>query len=368
MKFNILKTYGKARRGKLIFNKCNIDTPTFMPVCTYGSLKSLTNKEIKETGTKILSSNSFHLFSKPGKEVIKQHYSLHDFMKWPGLILTDSGGFQIFSLNKINKVTEQGVYFKNPHNGEKIFLTPEKSIEIQNDLKSDIIMILDECISYKSNFEYSKKSMEMSLRWAYRSKKYYDKIKKSSALFAIIQGSMYEELRYISLKNLVEMGYDGYAIGGLAVGESKLDMFNILKKICYLIPFNKPRYLMGVGKPEDLIECVNMGVDLFDCVIPTRNARNGYLFTNYGVLNIKNSKFKKDNNPIDIECKCFTCINYNKSYIYHLYKCKDTLFYRLNTIHNLYYYQMLMKNIRKSIDNNILEKFINEFYLKKLKY
>ncbi|MFI4847021.1 MAG: tRNA guanosine(34) transglycosylase Tgt [Candidatus Makana argininalis] len=366
MKFNVLKTYGKARRGKLIFNKCNIDTPTFMPVGTYGSVKSLSNKEIKATGTKILSSNSFHLFLRPGKEIIKKHGNIHNFMKWKGLILTDSGGFQIFSLNKMIKILENGVYFKNPVNGNRIFLTPEKSIEIQNNLGSDIIMTLDECISHKSDFKYSKKSMEMSLTWAYRSKSYFDTIENSNALFAIIQGGMYEELRYISIKKLVEIGYDGYGIGGLAVGESKLDMLNILNKICHLIPFNKPRYLMGVGKPEDLIECVNMGVDLFDCVIPTRNARNGYLFTNYGILNIKNSKFKKDNYPIDIECKCFTCLNYSKSYIHHLYKCKETLFFRLNTIHNLYYYQMLMKNIRKAIDNNILDKFINEFYLKKI--
>ncbi|MGK2896942.1 MAG: tRNA guanosine(34) transglycosylase Tgt [Candidatus Makana argininalis] len=368
MKFNVLKTYGKARKGKLIFNKCNIDTPAFMPVGTYGSVKSLSYKEIQETGTKILSSNSFHLSLRPGKEIIKKYGNLHNFMKWPGLILTDSGGFQIFSLNKISTISEEGVYFKHPYNGEKVFLTPEKSIEMQNNLRSDIIMTLDECISYPSNFEYAKKSMEMSLRWAYRSKNYYDKMKNSNALFAIIQGSMYEELRCISLKKLVKIGYDGYGIGGLAVGESKLDMFNILNKICHLIPFNKPRYLMGVGKPEDLLECVNMGVDLFDCVIPTRNARNGYLFTNYGIVNIKNAKFKKDYDPIDIECKCFTCLSYSKSYIHHLFKCKDTLFFRLNTIHNLYYYQILMKNIRKAIDNNILEKFTNDFYLKKLKY
>ncbi|BGI51210.1 MAG: tRNA guanosine(34) transglycosylase Tgt [Arsenophonus endosymbiont of Ceratovacuna japonica] len=358
---------GKARRGRLIFERGIVETPAFMPVGTYGTVKGITSEEVKQTGTQMLLGNTFHLWLNPGNKIIKLHGDLHGFMKWSGPILTDSGGFQIFSLNNICKIKEEGAYFSNPINGDKIFLSPEKSIEIQYNLNSDITMIFDECNSYPSDYNYVKKSVEMSIRWAKRSKQQFDKLINKNALFGIIQGSIYPDLRNISLKGLLDIGFDGYAIGGLAVGEPKKYMYYILDHICSQIPQNKPRYLMGVGKPEDLIEGVRRGgIDMFDCVIPTRNARNGQLFITSGIIKIRNSKYKYDTLPLDSNCDCYTCINYTRAHLHHFDKFNKILGSRLNTLHNLYYYQQLMKEIRSAIDHGKFELFIKNFYHKRL--
>ncbi|PPI88386.1 tRNA guanosine(34) transglycosylase Tgt [Candidatus Pantoea edessiphila] len=364
MKFKLNSTDGYARRGHFISDRGIIETPAFMPVGTYGSIRCVTSEEVLKSGTQIILSNTFHLYIRPGIEIIKMHGNIHRFMNWKGPILTDSGGFQVFSLSNIRKITEEGVYFRNPNSGSKIFLTPEKSIEIQNDINSDIVMVFDECTQYPVDWHYAKCSMEMSSRWAERSRNRFDSLGNKNLIFGIIQGSIYEDLRNISLNNLLKIGFDGYAIGGLAVGESKEEMYNTVKYICQRIPSNKPCYLMGVGKPEDIIECVIRGVDMFDCVIPTRNARNGYLFTNNGVIKIRNAKHKNDVMPLDTECNCYTCCNYTRSYLHHLDKCNEMLGARLNTIHNLYYYQRLMIDLQKSIEDNKVEQFINEFYKK----
>ena len=292
------------------------------------------------------------------------HGDLHDFMQWHGPILTDSGGFQVFSLGKLRKIKEEGVTFQNPINGEKIFLSPEKSMEIQYDLGSDIVMIFDECTPYPATFDYAKKSMEMSLRWAKRSRDRFDELENPRALFGIVQGGTYEELRKISAEGLVNIGFDGYAVGGLAVGEPKEEMHRILEFTTPLLPADKPRYLMGVGKPEDLVEGVRRGIDMFDCVMPTRNARNGHLFVSDGVVKIRNAKYKSDTSPLDPECDCYTCKNYTKAYLYHLDKCGEILGARLNTIHNLRYYQRLMAQIRQAIDEDHFDDFVVEFYAK----
>ncbi|MGP1871016.1 MAG: tRNA guanosine(34) transglycosylase Tgt [Arsenophonus sp.] len=362
MKYELQNQDGQARLGHLIFNNWIIETPVFMPVGTYGVVKSMTSNDIKETGTEILLANAFHLWLRPGQRIIKLHGDLHNFMQWQNPILTDSGGFQVFSLGRICKIKEDGVYFRHPVNGTKIFFSPEKSMEIQYYLGSDIVMVLDECTPYPVNWNYAKKSMEMSLRWAKRSRQRFDELTNKNALFGIIQGSIYQDLRDISVKSLVEIGFDGYAIGGLAVGESKEDMYRILSKICLEIPKNKPRYLMGIGKPEDLIEAVYYGIDMFDCVIPTRNARNGHLFVTEGIIKIRNAKYKLDTLPLDAYCDCYTCSNYTRSYLHHLDKCNEILGARLNTLHNLRYYQRLMFEIRKSIKKNKFKTFYLEFY------
>ncbi|URJ28493.1 tRNA guanosine(34) transglycosylase Tgt [Blochmannia endosymbiont of Camponotus sp. C-046] len=362
MSFQLLETDGYARLGKLICNQGIVDTPAFMPVGTYGSIKTLTSKEIKASGTQIILSNTFHLWLRPGSDIIKLHGGLHKFMNWTGPIITDSGGFQVFSLSKMCTITKEGVYFKSPINGRLVFLTPEKSIEIQHDLKSDIVMIFDECISYPNTWDYVKKSVNISLHWAERSRLHFDTLHNSNMLFAIIQGGMYENLRDISAKELINIGFDGYAIGGLSVGEPKMEMYRILSHICKLIPTNKPRYLMGVGKPEDLLEAVQQGIDMFDCVIPTRNARNGYLFVSDGTIKIRNAQYKSDTSPLDKKCDCYTCQNYSRSYLHHLDCCKEILGVRLNTIHNLRYYQRLMEGLRQAIKKKSLKNFINMFY------
>ncbi|MGR6980997.1 tRNA guanosine(34) transglycosylase Tgt [Testudinibacter sp. P27/CKL/0425] len=366
MKYELYKTDGCARRGRLTFQRpqgeYHVETPAFMPVGTYGTVKGMTPEEVKATGAQILLGNTFHLWLRPGQDVMRKHGDLHDFMQWHGPILTDSGGFQVFSLGDIRKIKEEGVHFRNPINGEKIFLSPEKSMEIQYDLGSDIVMIFDECTPYPADFDYAKNSMEMSLRWAKRSRQRFDELGNTNALFGIIQGGVYEELRKVSVEGLVDIGFDGYAVGGLAVGEPKADMHRILEYVCPQIPADKPRYLMGVGKPEDLVEGVRRGIDMFDCVMPTRNARNGHLFTADGVIKIRNAKYREDTSPLEAECDCYTCKHYTKSYLYHLDKCGEILGARLNTIHNLRYYQRLMEQLRAAIDNGELEAFVEQFY------
>ena len=368
MKFTLHKTDGTARRGTMTFTRpqgeFEVQTPAFMPVGTYGTVKGMTPEEVRATGAEILLGNTFHLWLRPGQEVMRKHGDLHDFMQWHRPILTDSGGFQVFSLGKLRKITEEGVKFQNPINGERIFLSPEKSMEIQYDLGSDIVMIFDECAPYPSTFDYTKKSMEMSLRWAQRSRDRFDQLGNQNALFGIVQGGVFEELRQVSLEGLVKIGFDGYAIGGLAVGEPKQDMHRILEYVCPQLPMDKPRYLMGVGKPEDLVEGVRRGIDMFDCVMPTRNARNGHLFVSDGIVKIRNAKYRNDTTALDPECDCYTCKHYTKSYLYHLDKCGEILGARLNTIHNLRYYQRLMEQIRTAIEQGEFDRFVNEFYAK----
>jgi len=368
MKFTLHKTDGTARRGTMTFTRpqgeFEVQTPAFMPVGTYGTVKGMTPEEVRATGAEILLGNTFHLWLRPGQEVMRKHGDLHDFMQWYRPILTDSGGFQVFSLGKLRKITEEGVKFQNPINGERIFLSPEKSMEIQYDLGSDIVMIFDECAPYPSTFDYTKKSMEMSLRWAQRSRDRFDQLGNQNALFGIVQGGVFEELRQVSLEGLVKIGFDGYAIGGLAVGEPKQDMHRILEYVCPQLPMDKPRYLMGVGKPEDLVEGVRRGIDMFDCVMPTRNARNGHLFVSDGIVKIRNAKYRDDTTALDPECDCYTCKHYTKSYLYHLDKCGEILGARLNTIHNLRYYQRLMEQIRTAIEQGEFDRFVNEFYAK----
>jgi queuine tRNA-ribosyltransferase len=362
MKFELQTTDGRARRGRLIFDRGVVETPAFMPVGTYGTVKGMTPEEVADTGAQILLGNTFHLWVRPGQEVMKLHGDLHDFMNWQGPILTDSGGFQVFSLGDIRKITEEGVHFRNPVNGDKIFLSPEVSMEIQYDLGSDVVMIMDECTPYPATWEEARKSMEMSLRWAKRSRDHFDKQGNKNALFGIIQGGVYEDLRDESLEGLLEIGFDGYAVGGLAVGEPKHEMHKVLEHTCPKIPADKPRYLMGVGKPEDLVEGVRRGIDMFDCVMPTRNARNGHLFTTEGVVKIRNAKHKTDTGPLDADCDCYTCKNYSRSYLHHLDKCNEILGARLNTIHNLRFYQRVMEGLRGAIEQGKLDDFVAEFY------
>ncbi|MGO5000303.1 tRNA guanosine(34) transglycosylase Tgt [Oceanisphaera sp. W20_SRM_FM3] len=365
MKFELHTTDGLARRGRLVFERGAVDTPAFMPVGTYGTVKGMTPEEVTATGAQILLGNTFHLWVRPGQEVMKLHGDLHDFMNWQGPILTDSGGFQVFSLGDIRTITEEGVFFRNPVNGDKIFLSPEVSMEIQYDLGSDVVMIMDECTPFPATWEEAKKSMEMSLRWAKRSRDHFDKQGNKNSLFGIVQGGMYEDLRDESLAGLLEIGFDGYAIGGLAVGEPKAEMHKILEHTCPKIPADKPRYLMGVGKPEDLVEGVRRGIDMFDCVMPTRNARNGHLFTTDGIVKIRNAKYKVDTGPLDAECDCYTCKNYSRSYLHHLDKCNEILGSRLNTIHNLRYYQRVMEGLRGAIEQGKLDDFVADFYARR---
>ncbi|WP_077287175.1 tRNA guanosine(34) transglycosylase Tgt [Cognaticolwellia aestuarii] len=360
MQYELLTTDGKARRGRLTFERGTVETPAFMPVGTYGTVKGMKTEEVADTGAEILLGNTFHLMLRPGTEIIEQHGGLHGFMNWDKPILTDSGGFQVFSLGKMRKITEEGVKFSSPVNGEKIMLTPERSMEVQNSLGSDIVMIFDECTPYPASHEESKVSMELSLRWAQRSKDAHQG--NSNALFGIVQGGMYEDLREVSVNGLTAIDFDGYAIGGLSVGEPKEDMIRILDHTTPLIPENKPRYLMGVGKPEDLVEGVRRGIDMFDCVMPTRNARNGHLFVTNGVIKIRNARHKTDTGPLDAECDCYTCKNYSRAYLHHLDKCNEILGSQLNTLHNLRFYQRVMKGLRDAIEQGKLDEFVAEFY------
>lgn len=363
MKFSLLNTDGLARRGQIVFDRGAIETPAFMPVGTYGTVKGMTPEELAQTGAHICLGNTFHLMLRPGTAIIKDHGDLHDFMHWDKPILTDSGGFQVFSLGAMSKINEEGVTFRSPINGEKILLTPEKSMHVQRDLGSDIVMIFDECTPFPATQDEAKRSMELSLRWATRSKDAHGD--NPAALFGIIQGGMYEDLRDISLSGLEDIGFDGYAIGGLSVGEPKEDMMRIVKHTAPKIPANKPRYLMGVGKPQDIVESVRRGIDMFDCVMPTRNARNGHLFVHEGVVKIRNAKHKTDTSPLDEKCDCYTCKNYSRSYLHHLDKCNEILGARLNTIHNLRYYQVVMEGLRSAISDNKLSEFVEDFYAQK---
>jgi queuine tRNA-ribosyltransferase len=356
MKFSITSTLERSRSGSIEFPRGTIDTPAFMPVGTYGTVKSMLPEELEGLGAQIVLGNTFHLMLRPGTEVIKAHGDLHDFMHWQKPILTDSGGFQVFSLGKMRKISEQGVTFQSPIDGSKIFLDPEKSIQVQHDLGSDIIMIFDECTPYPATFKEAEDSMLLSLRWAERCKAAHGD--HDSALFGIVQGGMYEELRLHSLNGLVDIGFDGYALGGLSVGEPKEDMIRILNEITAHMPSNKPRYLMGVGKPMDIINAVLAGIDMFDCVMPTRNARNGHIFSWNGVIKIRNQKHQFDTNPIDKACGCYTCKNYSRSYLRHLDKTGELLGSHLNTIHNLYFYQDLMKKIRQAIKEQTLDELV----------
>ncbi|MDN6318893.1 MAG: tRNA guanosine(34) transglycosylase Tgt [Marinobacter sp.] len=360
MSFEKLGEDGLARRGRLSFPRGTVETPAFMPVGTYGTVKGMLPRDIHETGAEIILGNTFHLMLRPGTEVIKVHGDLHDFTQWKGPILTDSGGFQVFSLGEMRKITEHDVTFRSPIDGSPVKLSPEIAIQVQRDLGSDIVMIFDECTPYPATEKQAKDSMELSLRWAKRSKDAHEG--SPSALFGIVQGGMYESLRDSSLKGLMDIGFDGYAIGGLSVGEPKEDMIRILDHLSTKMPEDRPRYLMGVGRPEDLVEGVRRGVDMFDCVMPTRNARNGYLFTSTGIVKIRNARHRHDTAPLDDRCDCYTCKNFSRSYLHHLDKCGEILGSQLNTIHNLRYYQNLMAGLRGAIEAGTLSDFITDFY------
>lgn len=360
MKFDLKNSQGRARRGELQFERGTVQTPAFMPVGTYGSVKTVTPEEVLESGAEIILGNTFHLMLRPGTEVIKQHGDLHDFMRWNGPILTDSGGFQVFSLAEMRKITEEGVTFRSPVDGSKVELTPERSMEVQQELGSDIIMIFDECTPYPATERQAADSMRLSLRWAQRSRDSHGD--HGSALFGIVQGGMYEPLRQESADGLINIGFDGYAIGGLSVGEPMKERNDVLDYTVPMLPTDKPRYLMGVGKPEDIVEAVRRGIDMFDCVMPTRNARNGDLFTATGKVRLRNAKHLLDTGPVEEGCDCYTCKNYSRSYLKHLDRCNEILGLRLNTIHNLSYYQRLMSGIRASIEEGKFDEFIDEFY------
>ena len=360
MKFEKLGQSGHARRGRLTFPRGTIETPCFMPVGTYGTVKGMTPKDIADTGAEIILGNTFHLMLRPGTGIIKAHGDLHDFAQWQKPILTDSGGFQVFSLGSMRKITEEGVAFRSPVDGAKVFMSPESSMQVQRDLGSDIVMVFDECTPYPASEQAAADSMRMSMRWAKRSKQAH--CNSPSALFGIVQGGMYEHLREESLQGLNDIDFDGMAIGGLSVGEPKADMIRILDYLAYKMPEHKPRYLMGVGRPEDLVEGVRRGVDMFDCVMPTRNARNGHLFTRDGVVKIRNRVHKTDIEPLDPHCDCYTCKNFSRAYLHHLDKCKEMLGAQLNTIHNLHFYQYLMAALRTALDEGTLSDFVADFY------
>jgi queuine tRNA-ribosyltransferase len=360
MEFTLDKTDGSARRGRLSFARGIVETPAFMPVGTYGTVKAVTPEQLLDLGAQIILGNSFHLMLRPGTEIIKKHGDLHDFMHWQGPILTDSGGFQVFSLAKMRKISEQGVDFASPVDGSKIFLSPEISMQVQRDLGSDIVMCFDECTAFPADEVVVRESMQLSLRWAERSKLAF--ADNPNSLFGILQGGTYEELRLESAAGLVDIGFEGYAIGGLSVGETAAQRNATLDVLLPALPAGSPRYLMGVGKPEDLVEGVRRGVDMFDCVIPTRNARTGYLYTHQGIVRIRNSRYADDTRPIDENCGCYTCQNYSRAYLRHLDKCGEILGSHLNTIHNLYYFQELMLRIRQAIEADQYAVFCEKFY------
>jgi queuine tRNA-ribosyltransferase len=355
MKFTLHKTSGMARLGSLSFRRGEVRTPAFMPVGTYGTVKGVTPEEVATSGAEILLGNTFHLMLRPGTRVIRQHGGLHEFMNWHGPILTDSGGFQVFSLAAMRKLGEDGVRFRSPVNGDEILLTPEISMEVQHELNSDVAMIFDECTPYPATETEARESMQLSLRWAQRSRQRFDELhaaapERGEALFGIVQGGIYDDLRRESLSELERIGFDGYAVGGLAVGEPEEERIEVLDALLPHMPSDRPRYLMGVGTPVDIVQSVARGIDMFDCVMPTRHARTGHLFTSQGVVKIRNARYFDDTRPIDPNCDCYTCANYSRAYLRHLEKCGEMLGARLGTIHNLHYYQSLMRNIREAIE------------------
>jgi queuine tRNA-ribosyltransferase len=366
LNFKLLKTDGKARRGTVTLNHGVVQTPVFMPVGTYGTVKAMSPLELGEIGAQIVLGNTFHLWLRPGLEVMTAHGGLHGFMGWSKPILTDSGGFQVFSLGAMRKITEEGVNFQSPVNGDKLFLSPEISMQIQRTLNSDIAMQFDECTPYEidgrpATMAEADKSMQLSLRWARRSLDEFKSLENPNALFGIVQGGMFESLRDESLEKLNELDFHGIAVGGLSVGEPKEDMMRVLAHIGPKLPAHKPHYLMGVGTPEDLVEGVSNGIDMFDCVMPTRNARNGWLFTRFGDVKIRNAKYKMDTNPLDASCACYCCANFSRAYLHHLHRSNEILGARLNTIHNLAYYQVLMQEIRDAIDAGKFFEFTQQF-------
>lgn len=367
MKFTLHKTAtgeSRARRGTVHLAHGDVQTPAFMPVGTYGTVKGMLPRDIHEIGAEIILGNTFHLWLRPTTAVIDKFNGLHDFIGWNKPILTDSGGFQVFSLGAMRKIKEEGVYFRSPIDGAKVFLSPEISMQIQKSLNSDIVMQFDECTPYPATLAEADKSLELSLRWGERCKNEHEKLGNKNALFGIIQGSMYQELREKSLDGLLQLGFDGYAIGGLSVGEPKEEMLTVLNYLPHKMPHDKPRYLMGVGKPEDIVEAVRRGVDMFDCVMPTRNARNGHYFTTFGVVKIKNAVHRFDDSPLDSACDCYTCQNFSRAYLHHLHKCQEMLSAQLGTIHNLRYYQRLMAGIRQAIEQDNFDEFVDDFYQK----
>jgi len=365
MKFAVRQTSGPARTGTLFFRRGQVSTPTFMPVGTYGTVKSVTPEEVAASGAQMILGNTFHLMLRPGTDIIRKHGGLHDFMNWHGPILTDSGGFQVFSLAELRKLGEEGVRFRSPLNGDEVLLTPERSMEVQHDLDADVTMIFDECTPYPASEAEARDSMTLSLRWAERSRRHFDTLKaaepgRGEALFGIVQGGIYDNLREDSLAGLIDIGFDGYAVGGLAVGEPEAERIAVLDHLLPLMPGDAPRYLMGVGTPVDIAEAVSRGIDMFDCVMPTRHARTGHLFTSRGIVRIRNARYTDDTGPLDPECDCYTCRHYSLAYLRHLEKCGEILGSRLNTVHNLHYYQKLMADLRTAIDTGRLAETVTD--------
>ena len=362
MRFEVLAQDDCARRGRMHFERGEVETPAFMPVGTYAAIKAISTGEVRQLGAEMILSNAFHLMLRPGSETIRQFGGLHRFMNWQGPILTDSGGFQVMSLAKRRQITEQGVVFQSPINGDRVFLSAEKAIRIQHTLGADVVMVLDDCTPFPASKAATQTSMELSLRWAKHCKAAHGD--HLSALFGIVQGGMFADLRDASVAGLLALGFDGYAVGGLSVGEPQATMLEILRDVTAQLPTDKPRYLMGVGTPQDIVEAVRLGVDMFDCVLPTRNARNASLFTSQGVLRLRNAIHKKSDLPVDPNCACETCQHYTRGYLHHLDKTHEILGARLNTLHNLHYYQTLMRAMREAISNQCFDKFVDEFYAK----
>jgi queuine tRNA-ribosyltransferase len=364
MQFDLMATCGAARRGRIRLAAGEVQTPAFMPVGTYGTVKAMTPEELSGLGAEIILGNTFHLMLRPGVDIIRDHGGLHGFMNWSGPILTDSGGFQVWSLTARRKISEEGAEFRAPSDGSRVFLSPEKVMEVQAGLGSDIQMIFDECTDYPATETVARESMELSLRWARRSRDAFDQFEsaaRGAAVFGIVQGGMYPALRTASLEGLIDMQFDGLALGGLSVGETEDERLAILEHTVPLMPADRPRYLMGVGTPVDIVKAVARGIDMFDCVMPTRNARNGHLFTSNGVVRIRNARYRDDSRPLDENCGCYTCQNYSRAYLRHLDRCGEILGSRLNTIHNLHYYLSLMESIRTAVVNGDFETFAREF-------